>query len=152
MTSNPKSRRRLRNIRFMEGSRLRLVFAIMTAGMILSACMLFSVLRDVDRGLSRIPTQDLSLLNFVDQVRTALSGVLYMGLALNLISAFLALFFGLLVSHVFYGPQVPLARHLRELREGNFSSRVRLRPGDELRDLMAEQNSLAEALEKKFGN
>jgi methyl-accepting chemotaxis protein len=151
MNEKPKFRRSLRNIRFMKGSRLRLVFAIMTSGMILSAGMLASVLHDVDRGLSHIPTQDLSLLNFVDQIRGTLSGVLMMGLVLNIVTAVLSLLFGLLVSHVFYGPQIPLARHLRELGEGKFSSRVDLRPGDELTDLMTEQNKLAEALQAKFG-
>lgn len=152
MNEKPKYRRSLRNIRFMKGSRLRLVFAVMTAGMILSAGMLVSVMRDVDRGLSRIPTQDLSLLNFVEQIRGSLSGVLFMGLVLNLVSALLAMLFGLLVSHVFYGPQVPLTRHLRDLRDGKFGARVTLRPGDELTELMAEQNALAESLEAKFGS
>ena len=150
MTEKPKFRRSLLNLRFMKGSRLRMLFAMMTAGMILSAGMLASVLHDVDRGLSRIPTQDPSMLSFVDQIKSTLSGVLYMGVILNAITAVLALLFGLLVGHVFYGPQVPLIRHLRELRDGKFRARVELRPGDELLDLMKEQNALAESLESKF--
>ncbi|MGZ3704546.1 MAG: hypothetical protein ACXWP1_00875 [Bdellovibrionota bacterium] len=154
MSDQPKTphRRSLRNIRFMKGSRLRLVFVLMTAGMIFSCVMLVNVMHNLDRGLSRIPTVDPALKDFVEQTHDTLTGVLAMGLVLNLVSAALALLFGLLVSHLFYGPLIPLTRQWRELKEGRFAARVRLRPEDELRELMKEQNELAEALEAKFGS
>jgi hypothetical protein len=150
-STKPRNRRSLRNLRFMKGSKLRIVFALMTAGMILSAGMLVSVMADVERGLRRVPAADPALANLVEQIHDAVSGALATGLVLSVVSAVLALLFGLLVSHRFYGPLVPLSRHLRELGEGKFASRVRLRPGDELIDLMEAQNLLAERLEERFG-
>jgi len=71
------------------------------------------------------------------------------GLIFIACAALISLLFGLMISHRFYGPVVPLARHLNELREGKFGARVKLRPGDELAELMDAQNALAEALEKR---
>lgn len=60
--------------------------------------------------------------------------------------------FGVLVSHKFYGPQVPILRSLRALREGNRAEKVHLRKGDELREIAEAVNQLADSLSAKSGS
>jgi signal transduction histidine kinase len=78
-----------------------------------------------------------------------------------LLSSFLALFmlavvitfvvFWLCVriSHRFYGPMVPIRRHLVALRAGDYSKRLILRKDDEFRELEQLLNDLAADLERK---
>jgi signal transduction histidine kinase len=56
------------------------------------------------------------------------------------------------LTHRFYGPIVAIRKFIRELKEGNYSSRITLRRRDELQDIAKELNSLAEALEKRKGS
>ncbi len=53
------------------------------------------------------------------------------------------------ISHRIFGPLVPLTRHIKELQNGNYSSRAMLREGDFLIELKDELNLLAENLENK---
>lgn len=48
----------------------------------------------------------------------------------------------------FVGPLVPICHHLRALKRGDYSSRVRLRRNDSLQQIARELNELAEILEK----
>jgi HAMP domain-containing protein len=146
-----RNRRSIFNIRFLRGSKLRAVFAVMTAGMIISAIMIANVMSIVKGAVGVAAGRDPALANFLEQIRDTVLGVLGVGLVFVTASAVISLLFGLMVSHRFYGPIVPLSRHLRELREGKLSARVKLRPGDELVELMDAQNALAESLERKFG-
>lgn len=52
------------------------------------------------------------------------------------------------VSHRIFGPLVPISRHIRELQQGNYSSRVHLRKDDFMLDLKDDLNILAETLQK----
>jgi nitrogen fixation/metabolism regulation signal transduction histidine kinase len=47
----------------------------------------------------------------------------------------------------FVGPLVPICHHLRALKKGDYSSRVRLRRNDSLQQMARELNELAEILE-----
>ncbi len=155
MTDAPKQPSRkdrsLRNLRFMEGSQLRTVFLAMTIGLIVSTVLLWNVMSMVGENLRRIAINDPAFADLISQVQGAISSVLAIGIICNMSSAIMALIFGLMIGHRFYGPQVPLTRHLKQLAEGKYSSRVELRPGDELMQLMLKQNELAIELEKKYG-
>jgi HAMP domain-containing protein len=54
-----------------------------------------------------------------------------------------------LYTHRIIGPTIPLARHIRALKEGLYSHRVNLRKQDELKELAVELNELAEILEQR---
>lgn len=62
-----------------------------------------------------------------------------------------AMFFALRLTHRFLGPQVPMQRHIRALIDGNYDSACHLRQGDELQELSASLNELAEALQRRHG-
>lgn len=149
--NSQKFKRSLRNLRFIKDTKLRFVFACMTLGMIISSVSLVNVLYVVGRALQNAPTPDPSLRAFLDQIGETVSRALIVGLILSICSAAIAVLFGLMVSHRFKGPVVPLARHLKELRDGLYGNRVALRPGDELFELQDAQNALAEELERKHG-
>lgn len=50
-------------------------------------------------------------------------------------------------SHRFYGPIVPIQRHIESLIKGDYSSRINLRKGDELVEIGESLNKLAETLQ-----
>jgi signal transduction histidine kinase len=70
-----------------------------------------------------------------------------------IIGAFLigvfAIFLGIRISNRIYGPLVPLLRHIQNMREGIYSSRVILRRNDELTELRDALNELAATLEAR---
>ena len=51
-------------------------------------------------------------------------------------------------THRIIGPTVALKRHIKALKDGLYSHRVQLRKRDELKDMAAELNELAEILEQ----
>ena len=141
----------LKNIRFIQDKKLRFIFACMTLGMLVSTISLFEILTVVNRALTNVPTNDPAIRGLLDQINDVITHAIFGGMILSLCTVIVALLFGLMVSHRYNGPVVPLARHLRTLREGNYASRVTLRPGDELGELRDAQNQLAEELEKRHG-
>lgn len=50
-------------------------------------------------------------------------------------------------SHRIFGPTVPIKRHLDNLINGRYDSRITLRPGDEFKDIADQLNVLAERLQ-----
>lgn len=66
-----------------------------------------------------------------------------------ILMALLVMFLLIRSSHRFYGPLVPIQRHIENLINGNYNSRLVLRQGDELTELRDSLNRLAEALGKK---
>ena len=57
--------------------------------------------------------------------------------------------FAIWVTHRFVGPQVALQRHIANLKVGNYDSVCRLRKDDELKEIAATLNELAEELGRK---
>ena len=51
-------------------------------------------------------------------------------------------------THRIIGPTVALKRHIKALKDGLYSHRVQLRKHDELKDMAADLNELAEILEQ----
>lgn len=63
--------------------------------------------------------------------------------------AIIGFFMWLKLSHRIFGPLVPISRHINELKNGNYSSRVQLRKNDFMLELKDELNELAEKLQSK---
>jgi HAMP domain-containing protein len=70
------------------------------------------------------------------------------GAAAVVLSGLVCLGAWLILSHRIFGPSVPIRRMIRELNEGNYSTRISLRKYDEFKELAADLNQLAETLEK----
>lgn len=52
-------------------------------------------------------------------------------------------------THRLVGPSYAFRRHIQEMMQGNFTSRITLRKGDALHEVADDLNALAEALSKK---
>ncbi len=61
--------------------------------------------------------------------------------------ALLVLFLIVKRSHRYYGPLIPIQRHIDNMIKGDFTSRVHLRDGDEMMELRDSLNKLAETLQ-----
>ncbi len=59
------------------------------------------------------------------------------------------IFMGIRLSNRIYGPLIPLQRHIQNLKQGMYSSRVILRRNDELTELRDSLNELAAVLEAR---
>ena len=66
--------------------------------------------------------------------------------------AMAAILIGIKLSHRIYGPMIPFRRHIDELKDGNFGSRIRLRKDDDLLEIRDALNDLAITLEEKYKN
>lgn len=52
-------------------------------------------------------------------------------------------------THKMVGPTIAFSLHVNKLKEGDYSSRIKLRPGDAFHELGDELNELAEELENR---
>ena len=70
-----------------------------------------------------------------------------------LIGTFILLTFSIVfhVTHKYYGPLVSIRRFVLGISKGDYSQRVVLRKRDELQDLAANLNQMAESLQKRHG-
>lgn len=85
----------------------------------------------------------------VKAMQNSVSGMLVLALGVAVILAVVSIQVGLHMSHRFYGPIIPICRHIQELQHGNYDSRIELRMTDELTEIQDELNALAEILKKK---
>lgn len=60
------------------------------------------------------------------------------------------IFMSIRISNRVYGPLIPLQRHIQNLKQGMYSSRVILRRNDELTELRDSLNELAAVLEARY--
>ena len=75
--------------------------------------------------------------NFLEATSMLLIGYIFLMVAVTSI-----------YTHRIIGPTVALKRHIRALKDGLYSHRVQLRKHDELKDMAADLNELAEILEQ----
>ena len=62
---------------------------------------------------------------------------------------FVTFYMAFKLTHKYYGPLVSIERFIKELSNGNYSARVRIRKSDELHELVKKLNILADQLEQK---
>ncbi len=86
----------------------------------------------------------------VKALQNSLSGMLILALGVSVILSVVSIQVGLHMSHRFYGPVIPICRHIEELKNGNYTSRIHLRQNDELTEIQNELNELAEVLQGKL--
>ena len=72
-----------------------------------------------------------------------------MSLLLLGVYAVLVVLLATVYTHRIIGPTLPIMRHVKALKEGFYSHRVKLRQYDCLQELADELNALAETLEKR---
>ena len=73
-------------------------------------------------------------------IRIGVSFAVYIGLMLTIVFQ---------LTHRYYGPIVSINRFISEIKEGNYKARCTIRSKDELQDLVANLNEMAEQLEQR---
>ena len=147
-----KIRRRWRNLFIQPAGQVRLMFALPLIGL-LAVEVLIMVLHSVLTGrlaglAAAVPQATGPIAESSDAVR----GILLVVMLIVFVCAIAFLISGLLISHRYYGPLVPMLRALNGMKEGKFDQRIYLRKGDELRELAEAINSLSESLAGKYSN
>ena len=71
-----------------------------------------------------------------------------MAMAFYIVSLFLIVFWA---THRFFGPLITIGRFVAKISDGDYTARVSVRKRDELQDLVAQLNQMAETLESRHG-
>jgi len=124
----------------------RFAFAMLSTGILTIALLMgylvsrFSQLADGFQAYDPVGADFLrSNLNLITNTLIICQAVLWL----------FSVFIGILVFHRIYGPVVPIVRHVKNLAQGDYASRVKLRKGDALEEIATALNELAEQLAKK---
>ena len=82
---------------------------------------------------------------------TANTSIVLMSTYCFLLLSFLcsALFLGLVITHRYLGPMVPIQRHVKNLLEGKFEHSIQLRKNDQFKELADDLNRLAARLQNE---
>jgi HAMP domain-containing protein len=137
-----------RNLWLRPKSQLLLCMVLSLGFLILAGLMLFVInafgaYLETLQGTNQIDTQTVIL------ITSTLYPYLRIAAGIAGVFAVLGLFIGLMLSHRIYGPMIPIRNHVSKLIDGDYSSRIHLRPSDEFKELASDLNSLAERLNQK---
>ena len=144
--SGGKNKRTINGLFVRPKRQLSYTLAILSSGIFLMAMLtgffVYKVTLIVE-GLKNIaPATAMELLSSFDPI---IDGMI---LCQILMWAF-CIMVGVLVTHRIFGPVVPIVRHIKNLAEGDYSSRIHLRSGDSMNEIADALNELAETLSKK---
>ncbi len=144
-----KDRRQRKNNIVRLGAQLRYfgyVNLVWTAISIIVLCGSSYLLNDSVRSLAEIE-------NLSEETRQSLALLIrypiYIAITCLLVGGIFAFLHSLRFSHRVFGPLVPLQNMIKNLTEGDYTTRLSLRKDDELQELANSMNKLAETLESK---
>jgi HAMP domain-containing protein len=125
--------------------RLSVPFALMA---LLSIGIVLAIRWRVLRALEQTELVGIENLAAINSLHVLQNSVTFMASVALAVLALSCLGMWVVFSHRIFGPTVPIRRHIQKLIAGDYSSRIRLRSGDEFKALAAELNTLAEKLEQ----
>lgn len=143
-----QNRRSIRNFFIRPGPQLRVGAGFLVIILVLQSGILFGLRWPIQTFFDELQRfyriDGAELQTFVISIQSTLLYASLVSLALALI----AIIYGLRLSHQIYGPLVPIQRHIKSLVDGDYSSRIHLREGDEFKELEGSLNALAANLER----
>jgi HAMP domain-containing protein len=141
-----ENRRTLRGLIVRPNEQLKWAVSVTGASVVITGVLLivvglsFKSLVDRWKEMGDVDPELAAVLN-----NSLMPGLLEMIGALVLVAALMVILL-IKTSHRYYGPLVPIQRHIENLIKGNYDTRIHLRKGDELTELSASLNKLAETL------
>ena len=150
-SADPNNRRSVRSLLIKPREQLKYSFVFVGLGIIVLMVFVASVILFLSQTMMSLEAAYSLDPEVISAIRKSLVSALGLTLLLCVVLATFAIILGVQWTHKIYGPVVPMQRHIDALKEGDYSSRVNLRKGDELQELSDALNSLAESLEKKYG-
>ena len=143
-----RNRRSIRNLMVFPAGQIRIVFAVPVGGLLCMLVILQALKSALSQRLSDFMASPVHGADGLNELLAAVSGIFNLGIIFLALSSLLVAAFGIMLTHRYYGPLIPILRSLRAIRDGDYATRVRLRPGDELQDLARVVNEISE----KFGS
>ena len=149
MESDQKKQRKLSNFLLQPLLQLKLGLYLIALATLFS--MLVAYL--LQRNFSRVYDMVLELTDAKEEVILILSN--YISDALFVVAAcisiylFITIVLSIIYTHKMVGPSYAFRRHIANLEQGKYTSRVTLRKHDAFMEVAADLNRLAETLEKK---
>lgn len=141
-------RRKLANLIISPKSLMRVSIPFLTLAVI-SIGVVYAIHRKVIGALEKMELYGLENIPAMNSLYELQSSITQIGI-IGLIAVCLAcIAFWIVYSHRIFGPTVPMRRHIQSLTNGDYSSRIHPRSGDEFKELIEDMNQLAEALAKK---
>lgn len=144
-----RSRRRLRNFFINPTGHLRFIFAIPTVALLFVIILLWTLRNTLVEYVANFPSNVPTVQTM--EMQSNVTYVFGLGIGFVFFALVTVVLTGILISHRYYGPMVPILRTLRGMKEDNYEELVRLRPGDELQELARALNELQDHLRKKGG-
>ncbi len=144
-----KTNRSLKNILINPAYQLKYVLWISTAGIMLIACnalIFYSYIKENYSILVDLSPMDEAAKT---QLYHELNVILYKLGGVSLVFMILAAILGIKISHATAGPLFHFKRIFNEIKNGKTDSRIRLRPGDDFKDVAQAFNEMMDSLANK---
>lgn len=144
-----QANRSIKNILINPAYQLKYVFWISIGGIILIACNALIFYSYIKENYAILV--DLSPMDEASKVQLyqELNVILFKLGGVSLVFMFLATLLGIKVSHATAGPLYHFKRVFNEIKNGKTDARVRLRPGDDFKDVANAFNEMMDAVQKK---
>lgn len=126
--------------------------ALLSMGFVVLGLLQWVVLRSIDfqiAALSRAYRIEPEIMNMLS---SDLITPLKIATIISFVLAACGIGVGFVLGHRIYGPMVPIRAHVKNLINGEYKARVRIRTGDEFKELVQDLNILAEMLDTKKAN
>ncbi len=127
-------------------SRAILNYVALSAGLLGIILVIFETLINQTRVI--IANVNTLPINSQLQIDSSLQKILTISLLFFLISIFVSILYGVVVSHRVAGPMHAILKYIDLLRSGKYDEKRPLRPGDELEPIMNSLHELALELKK----
>jgi signal transduction histidine kinase len=144
-----KNRRSLKNIMVSPAGQIRLLFGVPLAALAAVTFLLLSLNNAVSTRIDDMKQLSGLTPASLDDLKHVVTHITQLGCAFTLVGFLMIATFGLLISHRFYGPLVPILRTVQAMKKGDYSERIHLRSPDELKELARELNELCDVLAAK---
>jgi signal transduction histidine kinase len=141
-------RRKISNIVVDRAALARLSVPFLTMAVV-SIAIVLTISAKVMHALEQTELMGIENLAAMNSLHALQKSVTTMGTIGLSILALLCLGFWIISSRRIFGPVIPMRRHVQKLCEGDFTSRIHLRRGDEFKHLSEDLNHLAEVLQQK---
>jgi signal transduction histidine kinase len=148
MSNDQRPRRKVSNLVVDKGALLRLSIPFLIMAVV-SIGIVMNISNRVMEALERtelVGLENLAAMNALHELQKQMTTMGQFGLVVLAVSC---LILWIVSSHRIFGPVIPMRRHVRKLVEGDYTSRIHLRAGDEFKELSDDLNHLAEVLEKR---
>lgn len=123
--------------------------ALLSLGFIVLGLLQLVILRSIDLQIGALAQAYHMEPEILNMLSSDLVQPLKIATIISFVLAACGLGVGFILGHRIYGPMVPIRAHVKKLIDGEYKARVRVRAGDEFKELVQDLNVLAEMLDTK---